>query len=135
MLATQSPERSPLNIGVDVRKRSAERTEFLNDILCAFAEGGIQMIGEIIEREFDAEALEYRKLVVRYSDDPNNYTVTIETIAKAFGRLKPYLENKISPEYKSRMNKLYREFDAGEIDAVDATNLVEIGLFGEIVYG
>lgn len=27
MLATQSPERSPLNIGVDVRKRSAERID------------------------------------------------------------------------------------------------------------
>jgi hypothetical protein len=135
VLATQSPERSPLNIGVDVRKRSAERTEFLNDILCTFAEGGIQMIGEIVNKEFDADALEYRWLIVRYFDSFTNHHVDIETIAKAFGRLKPYLENKISPEYKSRMNKLYREFDAGEIDAVDATNLVEIGLFGEIVYG
>lgn len=121
-----------------MRKRSAERTEFLEDILCTFAEGGIQMIGYIVERDFDADALKYNMVRVRYSDEEDDspgHVVTIETIAKAFGRFKPYLENKISPEYKNRMNRLYRELDAGEIDAVDATNLVEIGLFGEIVYG
>lgn len=115
-------------------KRSAERTEFLNDILCAFAEGGIQMIGEIVERDFDDDAMIYRKLVVEYTDDPKHHAVTIETIAKGLARCRkgpvPYLGR----GSRLRLNECYRECDAGEIDAVDATNIVEIGLFGEVVY-
>ncbi len=119
-----------------MRNRSAEREEFLNDILCTFAEGGIQMIGEIVGKEFDADALEYRWLIVRYFDNPTNHHVTIETIAHAFGDngIKHPWQKKVRPEYRERLMRLYREMDAGEIDAVDATNIVEIGLFGEIVY-
>lgn len=120
-----------------MRPRSAEREEFLNDILCAFAEGGIQMIGEIIDKDFDADALKYNMVRVRYFDETSDHVVTIETIAKAFGEkgIKPSWQKKINPIYRERLLRLYREMDAGEIDAVDATNLVEIGLFGEVVYG
>lgn len=117
-----------------MRKRSAEREEFLSDILCAFAEGGIQMIGEIIDKDFDADALKYNMVRVRYFDDPTEHEVTIETIATAFSRC-ANRNPAVNGLYRIRLMRCYREMDAGEIDAVDATNLVEIGLFGEIVYG
>lgn len=115
-------------------KRSAKRTEFLNDILCAFAEGGIQMIGQIVEKEFDSDALIYRKLVVEYTDDPQHHTVTIDTIASGLAKCRKGPVAYLGRSARLRLNECYRECDAGEIDAVDATNIVEIGLFGEVVY-
>lgn len=115
--------------------RSPEREQFLRDILCAFAEGGIQMIGEIVSRDFDADALEYKRVDVKYFDDPKTHRVTIETIARGLAVCRkgpvPYL-SRLS---RRRLNECYRDMDAGEIDAVDATNIVEIGLFGEVIYG
>ncbi len=117
-----------------MRKRSAERTEFLNDILCTFAEGGIQLIGSIVEKDFDDDALIYRKLVVEYTDDPMHHTVTIETIAKGLSLCRRGPVTYLGRSSRLRLNECYKEMDAGEIDAVDATNIVEIGLFGEVVY-
>ena len=115
-------------------KRSAEREEFLNDVLITFAEGGIQMIGEIVTRDFDADALKYNSVEVRYFDESTTHVVTTGTIASGFGLCRKGEINYVSESYRARLNKLYRELDAGEIDAVDATNIVEIGLFGEVVY-
>jgi hypothetical protein len=117
-----------------MRTRSAEREEFLNDILCTFAEGGIQMIGEIIDKDFDANALKYNMVRVRYFDETPDHVVTIETIAKGLSLCRKGPVTYLGRSHRLRLNECYKEMDAGEIDAVDATNIVEIGLFGEIVY-
>lgn len=117
-------------------KRTAEREEFLNDILCAFAEGGIQMIGEVIDSDFDSDRLFYNMVRVRYFDESTDHVVTIDTIASALNICKKGPVKFLSEErrkYYNRANAQNDDFDSS-IDAVDATNIVEIGLFGEVTY-
>lgn len=118
--------------------RSEARDEFYADILCTFAEGGIQMVGHVISRVTTGEAITYQSVTVGYDDDEmaGPYTVTANTLAKAFG----LIAGRQKPKYASdswckRMTDAYRECEAGDVDAVDATNIVEIALFGEVVFG
>jgi len=119
-------------------ERSPERAQFLADILCTFAEGGIQMVGYLLDRTThdDSHGIpEYESVTVQYEDEPERHVVNLDTIAKAFGIMRKG-EVKYLPEgSRTRMLADYRELEAGDIDAVDATNLVEIALFGEVVYG
>ena len=120
-------------------KRSAERQEFLNDVLITFAEGGIQMIGEVLDKEMfgnEREPSGYTWVSVRYSDEgeAESHKITIDTVAQGFSRLSKGEVDYLSELSRKRLLKCSRENDAGEIDAVDATNIIEIALFGKVTY-
>ena len=85
--------------------------------------------------------------------EPWNH-VTIETVARAFGILEKahmgiderYKEEALlnaetgkrmflHPDLRKRYLEANRENDAGEFDAGDADNIVQIGMFGTVVYG
>ena len=122
--------------------RSAELQEFYDDILVTFADGGIQMLGVVLDfanADHDLHGLPgikaYGTITVQYLDETESHDVTADTVATAFGRINgadpiSYL----GEQARKRYRLAYRERDAGDIDAVDATNLVEIALFGEVVY-
>ena len=123
-------------------KRSAERLEFLNDVLITFAEGGIQMIGEVLDKEMFGDFKDVREpsgynwISVRYSDEeePESHKITIDTVAQGFSRLSKGEVDYLSELGRKRLLKCSRENDAGEIDAVDATGIIEIALFGKVTY-
>jgi hypothetical protein len=118
--------------------RSPERAEFLADVICTFAEGGIQMIGGWVitaETHPDASGIPaYDSVTVQYCDEEETHVVNLDTIAKAFGILRDREVKYLHTNSRARYLTDYRELDAGDIDAVDAANLVEIALFGEVVY-
>lgn len=124
--------------------RSDERQAFYDDVMVTFTEGGIQMVGQILNIENDTtrgfySGLEgvhpYKAVTVRYYDDDVHHVVTVDTLSKAFTAMRNGEVQYLSESSRKRLNEAYREMDAGEIDAVDATNIVEIGLFGKVVYG
>jgi hypothetical protein len=124
--------------------RTAERQDFYDSIMVTFAEGGIQMIGQILHREDDetrwlsgleGKCRPYKTLVVEYyGDEGKQYTVTVDTLSKAFTAMGAGEVEYLHPESRKRLLKAYREMEAGDIDAVDATNLVEIALYGRVEY-
>lgn len=119
-------------------QRAAERAQFLADILCTFAEGGIQMVGYLCDRQThdDAHGVpEYESVKVQYFDEDEIHTVDLDTISKAFGVLRKGEVKYLPESSRRRLLEDYRELEAGDIDAADATNLVEVALFGEVVYG
>lgn len=123
-------------------ERSAERQEFLNDVLITFAEGGIQMIGEILDKEMFGnpknirEPSGYNWIIVRYGDEeePESHKITTDTVAQGLSRLNKGDVENLSELGRKSLLKSSRENDAGEIDAVDATNIIEIALFGKVTY-
>lgn len=119
--------------------KSAARTQFLAGVLCTFAEGGIQMIGERLSAvtHDDAEGIpEYDSVTIRYSDeeDGTEHIVTPDTIAHAFTIMAKGDVRYLREGTRKRYLRASRQNDAGDIDAADATNIVEIAIFGEVVY-
>jgi hypothetical protein len=91
-------------------------------------------------------------------DDESGYeedgrVIDVDLIAKAYGVLRALKADRtsfnghpalstpdgedahLSVRYRDHLLKAYREEDAGEIDSDDADNLVQLGLFGKVVYG
>lgn len=119
-----------------VGTRSPELREFYADVLVTFAEGGIQMIGSVVDH-VSADGWGYEAVTVAYGDEPaTEHTITLDTIARAFSIVDKRDDVKhLEPATRARYRRARRELDAGQLDAADATNIVEIALFGEIVYG
>jgi hypothetical protein len=57
------------------------------------------------------------------------------TVTRAFSRMRSGDVKHLPAEVRKRYVRAYREHDAGDIDAGAADNIVQIGLFGEVVYG
>jgi len=168
--------------------RSADLEQFYADILICFAEGGIQMIGQVVDtKRSDNDDLWYDSVTVHYWEDfadtckhckvrvscerghqgpdgyifvdadgdflckQNNpdgserfhnadksYVVTRDTIATAFTKImnkRKFADLALADSYRKDYAGAYTIRDAGDIDAVAATNIVEIALFGKVVYG
>lgn len=121
-------------------ERSAERQEFLNDVLICFTEGGIQMIGKVLDVEEFGNTEDfggpfgYNWVLIRFNDDPENHKITIDTVAQGISRMSKGEVEYLTEKSRKRLLQSSRENDAGEIDAVDATNIIETGLFGKVMY-
>lgn len=64
------------------------------------------------------------------------YTLRIQLIHRAFSKIFSQDEIKYAPkEWRDRMHLAYLAQDAGDIDAGDADMIVQIAIFGEVVYG
>lgn len=68
-------------------------------------------------------------------DDGTTHAVTVDTIAHAFTILAAGPVQYLSDQARRRYLAARRELDAGELDAGDADNLLQLGIFGQIVYG
>lgn len=136
--------------------RSAERKQFLHDIIAHALEGGVgywSVADDIVRGDPDADF--YRSVVLYCSEggkepvDCGNGTddvckghrVDIEVVAKGLGlgtvSREVGEEKNIGWHYNNRKHVILanRENDAGEIDAGDADCIVQLGIFGEVVYG
>lgn len=139
------------------RVKSAERTQFLHDIMITGLEGGVgywSVADEIVRHEDDD--LWYRSYTLYCSeggkqalecgngkDDPcKGHKVTPDLIARGLG-----LATSKRPEnpdkdptgwhYENRKHVILanRENDGGEIDAEDADSIIQLGIFGQVVFG
>ena len=146
-------------------KRTYARKVFLSDVLTTAAEGGVNYWGHVeahnwaderkgedpAESEFDiwvpeenvedtgTQPREYR--TGRDGERYGVYHVDIDTIAKGFNFLGAgksiYMHPDVVIRYR-KANKLdeYGEYDEdGWIDSDAADNIVQAGLFGEVIFG
>lgn len=133
--------------------RSAERLEFLRDIITGAVEGGTGYWAQVSQYQWidsmDNDAVrvtvgervgdEARAVLHRLNDEETDYVaegavVDIEVIAKGVNLI---IDGKVNvhQSYVDRIKLASRENDAGEIDSGDCDNIVQAGLFGKIIYG
>ena len=113
---------------------SEARTEFLTGILCTAAEGGINYWAGVGTYKWDGPAgLRQIQLVEREEDpkDPKGqHTVTLKTIEKGLGLIRA-----VAPNRQDLFLADQTDGEDGDFDAADADAIVQIALFGELVYG
>lgn len=134
--------------------RTAERTEFLQDIISCAIEGGIndwartshyQYVynGErcicVATSGYDDERHDAYAIVHPLNDDESGYEkegkeINIDVIAAGLARIISGKEN-VHASYIQRIKEADKDNDAGEIDAYDASMIVQAGLLGEVIYG
>lgn len=132
-------------------ERSAARKEFLNDIFVAAIEGGINYWASVSDYEhldLDTFGADVRD---NEDDDAPTYRVDAAVIARGVSRIStakaPFYEPNKAPYTQCEKVKYLSEYvakivrdagfenDASEIDADVADVVVQVGLFGEVVYG
>lgn len=113
-----------------------KRDEFYSDIIvCAIENYGY---GWFYTLDYDCGIDNERMPTATIEDkedeeDKKKYFVDRKVFSKAFSSIRNKPTNKRTP-WECRMIEAYTETDAGMIDVVDVINLLEIGLFGEVVY-
>jgi len=112
--------------------RSPERIEFLSDIITAAIEGGIGYWSECVSYSWqDSPPTAVINEIEPHDEDLGELFITIDTIAHGLSVMK----QKYPEFYKVGMRDADLENDAGEIDATLADDIVQCGLFEELIYG
>lgn len=125
--------------------RTAERTEFLTDIVVTAIEN--YGYGWFSVEDYDCDNGTAR-IFDQYDDDAP-YDVSIDVIAKGLGVIRDAKKDEngdlvnattgkrlyISVYARKAYMEADRENDAGDLDVVDALGILECGLFGQVVYG
>lgn len=125
--------------------RTAERTEFLTDVLITAIENG--GYGFFTVEEYDPDN-GIATVEDKYDDDHPQYRVSPEIIARGIGVIRSAevgtdgdlvhgVNGKrlyMSPGMRKSIMRADRENDAGNLDVVDALAILECGLFGQVVY-
>jgi hypothetical protein len=127
--------------------RTAERQEFLADIVTTAIEGGISSWARVTDYHWwsptleggtaeHADGMPNAYATITESDDfgdGETFTITVDAIANAIGKAlaDPDL---LGASNTRRLREANKENDAGEIDADDASALVEIFCFGKVTY-
>lgn len=132
------------------RQRSAERTEFLSDIIITAVEGGIGhwsvcsqyqvaeegelhgIVGKVEVADPSTRATIWES--EEYNDAPDDLHITLDLIAHGIQKVKNPLFS-INSRLAAMIRQADSENDAGMIDAEAADVIVQAGLFGKIVYG
>lgn len=127
--------------------RSAERQEFLADIVTIAIEGGINSWASVNDYHWwsptleggtaeHADGMPNAYATITESDDfgdGGTFTITVDAIANAIG--KALADPQLLGEANTRrLRQSNRDNDAGDIDANDASALVEIFCFGKVTY-
>lgn len=130
-------------------RRSQALQTFYSDIVTTAIEGGINYWAEVHQYAWfsntlsggtaapgpdggdNAEAV----IAAMDDDDEQRHQVTPDTIARAYTILAAGEVKYLGEETRKRYLKARREVEAGDIDASDADNIVQLGIFGELVYG
>lgn len=127
------------------RARSAERTEFLSDVLTTAVEGGINYWAQVSGYRWNCPPAE-RGVTVHdvVGDDipPEGRRVTLDDIARAVNAIAKAPLSDPEPvalglhrQYRRQVVEASRENDAGDIDAGLADAIVQVAVFGEVIYG
>lgn len=128
-------------------ERSAERQQFLADILSTALEGGVNYWAQVDEirrgGDYPDGDWHYESCRLFESGDGDTtchltrqecqgHTVTVETVAKGVGiilRMSPQSRHYWSLQFATS------ERDAGDVDADMADDIVQCGIFGQAIYG
>lgn len=114
--------------------KTAERVQFLADVLTTAVEGGTGYWAAIGGYKFEPASEAQAFFHIEDEPDRQPEFVGLDAIAKGIGRvLDP--EFKVRADIREQVALGSRENDAGEIDADGADVIVQAAIFGEIVYG
>lgn len=137
-------------------KRSDERANFLANVLTTAIEGGSNYwaavseyrwgyhdIGQSNGQPLPADQQAYAEAVIEdsgdFADEDPDFEPTkvdLETIAKGLGLLRAGELQYIAPSLRANILLADRtNGDEGDIDAVDADAILQLGVFGEVIYG
>lgn len=124
--------------------RTAEREQFLADIIITAVEGGtgywaavsgyVWCDAEEGERAANTKATLHELDDATGAFDGDTHDLTIETVAAGIGKIKRG-EVGVRADLLEAIKRGDAENDAGDIDADCADVIVQAGLFGEVVYG
>lgn len=113
----------------------SRRDEFYADLIVTaienFGYGSFETLAYTLEVN---NAMQYETMpsaIIKFYDDPNEYEITRDVFSRAFTTLRKLKEKS---NWIKRMLKEYDSLNSYDFDVVDALNLMEIGLFGEVVY-
>lgn len=118
------------------RKRSAARTEFLNDLLVTALEGGINYWAHITDADHRHDTQGridgYKSATIREKENGGQeYVVTIDTMATGIRRLLDHY----GPGVGTRLREANRtNGESGDFDALDADQALQWGIFNTGVY-
>lgn len=121
-------------------RRSPQRIEFYSDIIITAVEGGINYWAYVHNYEHETCAGTYAMVgEIEKIDDENLkeedwHRVDLDTIAKAFSHVNREPIKNLHEDTRTRYKKAYIDQDAGDLDAGDCDNLIQIALFKEIIY-
>jgi hypothetical protein len=132
--------------------RTPERQEFFADIITTALEGGVGYWSQASEYRWFSPSLDggtatpgpngtanaYATLHETETDDGElgpALIVAVQDIARVFGLLRLGTPKGWNDRDVARMLTAYRECDAGGIDSLDADCIVQVAVFGEVVYG
>lgn len=131
--------------------RSAEREQFLSDIITGAVEGGTGYWAQVSQYQYvmDGELHVYtgheidggatRATLHEINDDetgykPDGLAVTTDTIEAGIAKLAER-QVQVNARMLDHILEANKENDATNIDADDADIIVQVALLGEIVYG
>lgn len=130
--------------------RTAERTEFLEDIITTAVEGGTGYWAGVTQYQWRSSVIAdgalqraagklregegTRATIVDREDDNEAYDITAETIAAGIGKIKRG-EAQVNGTIKESILTGDSENDAGYIDGDGADAIVQVALLGAITYG
>jgi hypothetical protein len=131
-------------------RRSPERAQFLADVITTATEGGIQYWARVTGYRWYSPDLDggtaepgpggtanaWVELVDAEEDDGKRHRVTVDDIARVLNGLRADAVPKYwNADAVRRAIAANRENDGGDIDAGDADCLLQLAIFGEVVYG
>lgn len=120
--------------------RTAERTQFLADILCTALEGGIGYWAQASVYRHSGDPAATLAVVHEYDDAADDYSpdrleITPDAIAIGISRIRRGDLRNVT-EYRRRdVLAAWRDNDAGDVDSDLADTIVQVALFGDVVYG
>lgn len=143
------------------RTRSPERTQFLHDVMITALEGGVGYwsVADDIVRHTNDDLWYSSYVLFCYEGDVDPKTgvkvagecgaddkegqckghkVTPEVVSKGLGIALDYKKHPEIGLHKSHRAHYFEasiENDGGEIDAGDADNIVQLGIFGKVIFG
>lgn len=116
------------------RIRTPQRAEFLRDVAITAAEGGVNYWGGVVAYDPDAGTFRVEETDGMGGGDGPVHTVDGDLIERGIARLAvPGVQ--CAADIRGWVLRGSATNDAGEIDADAADVIVQVGLFGEIVYG
>lgn len=124
-------------------KQLTGRESFLHDVFVTAIEGGIDFWAHIKKYRWSDgdgnESADAYALIEEDEEGAKEQKIDLDTIRKAFGQINKTKAGEklpgLSAENVARFKQAYKEFDAGDIDSYDASCIVQLGLFGEVIYG
>lgn len=132
------------------RRRSRERVQFLADVIVSAVEGGgygVQTWAEVTGYKWHADdleggtagAVEYTAAQLRELDDFGQpmgepIQLTIDLVAKGVGAIDRGVAD-VGETFRRRVREASRDNDAGAFDVIDADAIVQVAVFGAVVYG